>query len=445
MRLAEPSSGILEMAATEKQARFYGWSVLFTAFVLLVLGYAIRNTFSVFYPVIVREFGWGRGDTALMFSIGLIVYGGIAPIAGGLVDRFEPRLVLSIGAGVLGGGIALCSLATAHWHFYLLYGIVVAAGLCVTGWTPLTAIVSNWFLEKRGLAFGILGAGFGGSLVMAPVAQFLINALGWQKAYLVMGFSCAAIMVPLTILFIRRSPEHMGFQSDRRLHTTYKIDGATDRSAGAVIDKTQPNEWSLARALRTHQFWLLFSIAFCLLGFAEQIAIAHQVYFFLDVGYEPMIAAAFYSVFGVTFVVGNLCSAVSDRWGRVEVFIPSCLLCAAAAGLLFWIADAAHPWMPVLFSVAFGLGLGTAAPVFFATVADRFHGRSFGAIQGTVVLGFSLGGAIAPSLAGFLHDLTGTYFATFLILIGAMLASAICMWFAAPRKADGTVTALSET
>ena len=76
--------------------------------------------------------------------------------------------------------------------------------------------------------------------------------------------------------------------------------------------------------MKTYQFWLLFLIAFFLIGLVETIGIAHQVYFYRDAGYAPMTAAAFYSVFGVTFVVGNLLSSFSDHFGRERVFMPSC-------------------------------------------------------------------------------------------------------------------------
>jgi hypothetical protein len=88
---------------TKKSGVFYGWVVLAVAFVTLVLGYAIRNSFSVFHPAIVDAFGWGRGDTALMFSITILVYGLVVPVAGSLVDRFGPELVLPIGACIVGG------------------------------------------------------------------------------------------------------------------------------------------------------------------------------------------------------------------------------------------------------------------------------------------------------------------------------------------------------
>ena len=147
-----------------------------------------------------------------------------------------------------------------------------------------------------------------------------------------------------------------------------------------------------------------------------------------------MLAASIYGVFGVVFMLGNLCSSFSDRFGREKVFIPSCLLCAGSVLLLFVIRDTSQPWLPFLFAICFGLGLGSAPPVFFATVADLFQGKSFGSVQGTIVLGFSLGGTIAPWLAGFLHDRTDSYFTTFVILLGSLIASMVLMWLISPRK-----------
>jgi len=424
----------LENSLEQRDGIFYGWIVLGIAFITLVLGYAIRNTFSVFYPAIVKEFGWGRGNTALMFSITFIVYGVVSPLAGSLVDRFGPRLILPIGAFIMGVGIALCSMASTQWHFYLFYGVMVAVGLSLVGWTPLSVIISNWFVKKRGLAFGILAAGFGGSLVFALVAQFLISAFGWKTAYVIIGVSSIAIIVPLCSLLMCHSPNDKGLLPDGIPLSSQE---PQDLNAHEISDEPEEKwatTWTLYRAMKTYHFWLLFLISFCLLGLAETILIAHQVFFFRDVGYTPMLAANIYSVFGITFVVGNLCSFISDRLGRGPVFISTCLLSVLAVSILFLIKDTSHPWMAFLFAVLFGFGMGVAGPVFFATVADLFQGRYFGSILGTIVLGFSLGGAFAPWLAGFIHDRTGSYFLTFLLVSGSLLISILLMWLVSTHK-----------
>ena len=139
---------------------------------------------------------------------------------------------------------------------------------------------------------------------------------------------------------MRRRPKTTGSESDaadRPCSPSHRPAGA-DKSRAPQSSQVRwaATDWTLSRALKTYRFWLLFFIGFFFLGIAEQIAIAHQVYFFRDVGYEPMLAANIYSMFGITFVAGNMCSFSSDRFGREKVFIPGCLLCAVAVGLLFF-------------------------------------------------------------------------------------------------------------
>jgi MFS family permease len=147
-----------------------------------------------------------------------------------------------------------------------------------------------------------------------------------------------------------------------------------------------------------------------------------------------MMAATIYSLFGICMLGGYLCGTVSDRVGREVLFIPGCLVSAAGASVLFLITDASHPWLGFLASGTCGFGLGLAVTPFFATVADLFHGKHFGAIMGMITFGFSLGGAFSPWLAGFLHDVTGTYTISFLVLVGALLRDAPLMWLVSPRK-----------
>ncbi|MCK5212755.1 MAG: hypothetical protein KAQ74_02430 [Dehalococcoidia bacterium] len=73
-------------------------------------------------------------------------------------------------------------------------------------------------------------------------------------------------------------------------------------------------------------------------------------------------------------------------------------------------------------------------PVLFASVADLFHGRSYGAIMGRVAFGFSMGGALSPWLAGHMHDVSGSADSTLFMFLAALLACGILVWLAAPRK-----------
>ena len=404
---------------------FYGWGVLAAGFTITMVGYAMRNTFSVFYPVIVSDFGWTRGGTALMYSLALLSYGLFAPVAGSLADRFRPRYVLALGGLIVGGGLALCSLASAAWHFYLIYGVLVAIGTSLIGLTPLISVLSHWFGSKRGgTVFGILGSGFGVSLVSAPLYQWLISENGWRGAYVVIGLSAMAILVPVSLLLMRRSPQQQALLDQK---------AAVATQAQQTEAAQQAHQWTAREALGTRTFRLFLIVGMCCMGFALQVSIAHQVYFLQDVGYDPMVAAGMFSVHGVAMAFGNLSSPLSDRHGRVPFFVAGCLSAATAMLLLNVVRDTDSTLVPLLFAVLAGWGLGVCGPTCYAALADRFHGRNYGSIQGTMILFVSLGAAVGPWTGGQLHDLTGSYQSTF-ILVQALLLTAAVLFVVLARQ-----------
>jgi sugar phosphate permease len=70
-----------------KSSFFYGWVIVGVAGIGMVLVYGIRQSFAVFFPPILEEFGWSRGSTAFMLSLNLLFYGFAAPFVGNLADR----------------------------------------------------------------------------------------------------------------------------------------------------------------------------------------------------------------------------------------------------------------------------------------------------------------------------------------------------------------------
>lgn len=416
-----------------KRKFYYGWVILAIGFLTIICGYVCRNTFSVFYPAIVDEFGWTRGNTGLIFSVNSLMYGLFAPVAGVLVDRFRTRYVLAAGALLIGIGMALCSIATTTWQFIILYGAVAGIGLSIAGWVPVSTLVANWFVRRRALAFGILGAGLGISYLSAYIAQHVIASFGWQTAYIAIGVFIALLIVPLSIVFVRRTPAEKrsfpdGMKAEQSLPASSsleKLDARTD---------WQKNEWTLRAAAHTRQFWLMFAIFATAMGIVEQLAISHQVYFYIDAGYDALSASKFYGLFGICFAIGNLLGALSDRIGRERFFISTALVCTAFVSLLFLMKDTSMPWLPPLIAIGFGLTFGSYPCVLNATLADLFHGRHYGRIAGVMVLGFALGGTLSAWLAGHIHDLTGSYTGTYVMIVAALLATAIMMWFVAPRK-----------
>jgi len=416
---------------SHKTRFFYGWVIIAVAFIMMAVGYALRNTFAVFYPTLVEEFGWDRGSTALMFSINIIIYGLTAPIAGGLADRFSPRLVFPIGITIMGGSIALCSIATQQWQFFLLYGVGAAFGLSMTGVTTLNTLVARWFVRRRALAFSIFNTGFGFGLLSSPIVQSLISGLGRKDAYLTIGLFAIFFLVPLIVVFMRRNPADKGTVPDGSEEPPATANARRQYEVATTWSRT---DWTLSQALRTRQLWLIFVADFFIMGIAQQVQIAHSVYFFRDAGFTAQAAANVFSFYGVGIIIGYMFAYVSDKVGRERIIVPGCVLAAIGTALLFAITGPSLAWLGAVCMFLCGLGMGASVTTFFATVADLFGGRHYGSIMGFVTFGFSLGGAFSPWFVGHLNDVTGSYSTALSMIIGALVLGALLIFLAAPRK-----------
>lgn len=96
-------------------------------------------------------------------------------LAGCLADRFAPRVIVAVGAAILGSGLCLTAAADRIWLCYLAYGIGVGiGGACC--YMPSLAIVGGWFIRRRNTALGVAAAGTGcGTMVFPPLAAELIQ------------------------------------------------------------------------------------------------------------------------------------------------------------------------------------------------------------------------------------------------------------------------------
>ena len=108
---------------------FYGWVVVAVSFVTLAFGVNARTSFSLLFPPLLDELGWERGVTAAAFSIGFLASTIYAPFSGMLMDRFGPRVVLSLGVILVSLGMASAPFIQAPWHLYLTLGVLVVGGI----------------------------------------------------------------------------------------------------------------------------------------------------------------------------------------------------------------------------------------------------------------------------------------------------------------------------
>jgi len=400
------------------------WVVLATIFINLALLYGVWYSYSVFLVALVHEFQWSRSTIAGGFSVFVLVNGAISPLIGWITGRMGAQRIILMGAGALGIGLSLVAQTSQVWHLYLAFGVLSAIGLTMAGWLPSIILVRGWFLDRVGMAVGIVSAGIGvGIAVVVPLTQYLIDVWGWRWAFRILALAIGVWVLPAT-LWLVRDPEPEPTQPPGR-----------DRAAAPVRSGT------VRKAIQDRRYWQLAGVFF-FGNMTTQLLFVHQVAYLVDHGVAPLAAASVGGLVGVASIVGKvLWGGLSDRTGR-EVSFNWALLCLVASlGLLVLSGSQPTSVLPYAYAILFGLGYAGTAVLTPAATSDLFTGPGFSSIFGSFQLVLCLGAALGSWGAGKIFDVTGSYTLALWLALGGSLAAPTLMWLAAPTRPKRSATA----
>jgi len=410
---------------------FYGWYIVLICMIGMVLIYGIRHSFSVFFTPILAEFGWGRGDVAMMLSLNVLVYGLMAPVAGFFCGRWPPRVTMPVGALILALATAGCAFALELRHFYFLFGILMPLGTAFCAWPIYAPALMNWFHKKRGLIIGCVQVGGGLSMACAVVVEFAIEKVGWRSTFLILAGTIIVIFLPLVFLFFYYQPRDKG-------RVPYGLDAPAidarilreeDKEAGEDFDEN-----TLPEVLRSPKLWLLVLSYALSWGVANYMILAHQVRFLQDVGFSSMYSSSILGLFGIMVCGGQATGFLSDWVGREKTMTLSTTFSVIGVAALLAIRDTSQPWLLYIFSICCGYGAGLTTPTTIAASADIFHGRHFGVVAGLLLSGMGVGSIMGPWFGGFLYALSASYTSAFILCVISLILSCLFLWIAAPRK-----------
>jgi MFS family permease len=391
--------------------QFYGWwGIVLPAFVIIWVTNALTLAgMNVFDAKLLAELNVERGPLKFGDTIQLLVSGALAPVGGWLADRYGVRPVMTVGVlllvGALYGFSTIDSLAGVYLMRALMGGALAGAGLviCVT-------IVSRWFVAKRGLALGLMLSGTSlGNAVIPQLNAALIAEHGWREAFLIICL-IPLLLLPIILFVIKEWPERIG----------RKAFGAEAASAG--VDPRLLGGYEFGAAIRSRNFWLIGTAAFC--TFYAILGLANNLFLHMsDLGFGPNEAARAYFPLFVMGLVGKIAAgALADLLPRKTVF-GGCLALIFAGGVMLASLNAKLV-MPALY--LFGLGWGGNYTMLQGLVADVFGARSLGKILGGITVLDATGGALGPWVTGALFDVTQSYqlgFSVIVVLIAASLAA----------------------
>src|SRR5215471_8287328 len=118
---------------------FYGYVILALCFVNMVVMRGVNGAFSVYYVALLENFSWSHSDGASIASMNFLIYALTAPLVGFAFDRFGPRLLMPLGAALVGIGLLLSGFADTLSNLYFSYGVVTALGQGALGFVGHSA------------------------------------------------------------------------------------------------------------------------------------------------------------------------------------------------------------------------------------------------------------------------------------------------------------------
>jgi MFS family permease len=399
---------------TARENLFWGWYVVAGAFLLMAVNYGARYSFGLFVQPLSAANGWSRSAVSLAASINLIAYALAGIVAGRLLDRVAPRWIATAGAAAGAAGLLLCTAARTPVELYLAYGVLYGLGSAWTGTVPVSSSVGKWFDRRRGLAIGVssMGVSFG-TLTIVPLAALVLERFTWKAGFVFLGL---ALLVPGSLiahLLLRRTvPEAYGLAPDG--------EGAPT-AAGPSAPPPAPLP---SGSILTDARFGILALCHGAAVMGSLMAFVHQVPYAIDIGIEPMTAAASLGAVGLAGLAGQFFFGwVSDRLPDPKYSAALGYGVMAAGMIVLLLARTAE--MLLAYALVFGFGYGCLAPLLPIIAADRFGRRTMGAVFGLLVFFVvGIGGALGPLLGGLVFDWTGSYRWAWTLNLGILIAAA---------------------
>jgi MFS family permease len=406
----------VKRAATRRNTViFHGWWIVATAFVALAVNVGLLfYSWGVFAAKLADVFG-GRARVAGAYSSMQAAAALYGLAVGRIVDRRGGRPVQIVGAFVFATGYFCLARVGSLWALYLCMAGPIALGSTCIGALPSNGAVARWFVRKRGRALGFSTAGISaGGIVFAPASQYLIEHLGWRRAYDVLAASVLVLVLPPVIAFMRRDPSDLGLLPD----------GEPPHDESNRAERLALAERELARsmrpdvAMRQRSFWLLAG-AFGLTMAGLSSLLLNQVSLLVDRGMPATQASWVLGATAAMGVVGKLgFGALLDRYDQRRV-AAACFVLQAVGVLIIWFAHSTPAL--VCYVILYGYAMGGNATLQASLVAEAFGRLHYGAVYGRLTPFVMLAQAAGIPAMGWLRDRSGSYDPALGLIVAASL------------------------
>src|SRR5579863_5821781 len=400
------AAAVLPMRASARRR----WTQLALGLVCMMSISSPQYVWTLMTKPLMAKLGVALPELQVTFSILVLLQAFCSPFQGALIDRFGPRLLISIGTLLAGASWVLASHADSTLALYLTYGGVGGLGTGIV-YVGVVGLMVRWFPHRRGFAAGVAAAGYG---MGAVVTTFPVSA------------SLATRGIDSTLALYGLIFAVVGFAASQGLRVP------AEESASALQESAQEDtvrDWRPAQMLRAPLFWLMFAMM-TMMATSGLMVTSQMASFAADFGVSKVL------VFGLTalplaltidrFTNGltrPLFGWVSDRFGREQTMGLAFALEGIAMAL--WLLTRDNAMLFVLLSGVVFFGWGEIFSLFPSTLTDTFGTRYATANYGWLYIAFGVGSIFGGPLAALLHQQTGSWIPVFSCAIVLDIATAL--------------------
>jgi len=388
------------------------WSQLVFGVICMVMIANLQYGWTLFVNPIDQKYHWGRAAIQVAFTIFVLTETWLVPIEGYLIDKFGPRIMISMSGVLVAIAWVINSVADSLFLLYLGAAVGGIGAGVIYGGSVGNAL--KWFPDRRGLAAGLTAAGFGAgsALTVIPIAN-MIQSSGYESAFLWFGLG-QGIVVVIVALFLR-APQP----------------GEVAAPAAPAVQQSR-RDFTPVEVLKTAPFWVMYAM-FVMVGAGGLMAIAQLA----PIANDYKIAGIPVSLLGLTLpaltfaltidrVLNGVCRPffgwVSDQIGRENTMFIAFFIEGIGIFALLYFAN-----NPVLFVILSGIvffAWGEIYSLFPATCTD-IYGRKFATTNYGMLYTAKGTASLLVPLANVLTTYTGSWHAVFYVAAIANIVAAV--------------------
>jgi len=363
------------------------WFQLGASLIAMIMIANLQYSWTLFVSPLQKGTGWKLSDIQFAFTLFILFQTWVQPLDGWLVDRLGPRGFISAAGLLCGLGWAGMGYATSLPMFYVLYCVAGTGAAFVYSCSIGSAL--KWFKERRGLASGIMAAGFGGGTALfIPFIQSMIRENGYQAAFLTTGVLQGVVIA--VVAQVQRHPPAAPAPAP----------GA--KKAAAILEKKQ---FTTMEVLRTPQFYVMY-VAFVLMATGGLLVTANAGPMAKSWGFSITLAATLSPL--ANGAARIFWGWASDRLGRENTMVVTFVLQALCLVAVATLGQRSTAWF-VATLVAVYFTWGQIYSLFPSTSGDYFGAQHATSNYAVLYTAKGVASIIGSYLGALLFERSGSW------------------------------------